>query len=203
MDDVTLGSLLSAKLCHDLVNPVGAARNGLDMMAEESDPAIRQEAQQLTADSLADALAKLKYLRLAFGTESLGHVMAEARKVAADLLKRGKVRLDWPEAAVEPGPAVVRLGLNLILVAADALPRGGTLAVDWTAGYIALTAQGDRAVLRPEVQAALTGKSDGVDADAKLAPAFLAAALAGKIGATISADAEEGRVRIVFSPEGA
>ena len=197
MDEVTLSGLLSAKLCHDLVNPVGAARNGLDLMADETDPALQKEALQLTNDSLADALARLKYLRLAFGSESPGHMIQEARKAATDLFARSKVELDWPEGGVEAAPAAVRLGLNLILVAADALPRGGSLQVDWQAERITITCTGERAVLRPEAQAALTMDGDGAGAEAKLAPAFLAAALARRVGAAITCEVDAERVRIV------
>lgn len=196
MDEVTLSGLLSAKLCHDLVNPVGAARNGLDLMADETDPALRQEALDLTRDSLGDALARLKYLRLAFGSESPGHMIQEARKAAADLFTRGKTRLDWPESGVDTVPAAVRLGLNLILVAADGLPRGGRLAIDWTAERITITGTGERAVLKPEARAALAGTADGVGIEPKLAPACLAAALAQRAGVTISSESGEGQIRI-------
>ncbi len=196
MDEVTLSGLLSAKLCHDLVNPVGAARNGLDLMADETDPALRQEALALTNDSLADALARLKYLRLAFGSESPGHMIREARKVAADLFSRGKVKLDWPAGDVDAAPAAVRLGLNLILVAADALPRGGVLAIDWQVDRITIAGTGDRAELKPEAQGALRGEGDGVGAEARLAPAFLAAALAQRAGVTIACDSAAGQIRL-------
>lgn len=194
MDEVTLSGLLSAKLCHDLVNPVGAARNGLDLMADETDPSLQKEALALTTDSLADALARLKYLRLAFGSESPGHTIQEARKAAVDLLRRGKVKLDWPETGVDASPAAVRLGLNLILVAADGLPRGGLLAIDWQAAQLTITGTGDRAVLKPEALAAL---ADGVGIEPRLAPACLAAALAQRAGVQIVSESGEGQIRIV------
>jgi len=203
VDDVILSGLLSAKLCHDLVNPVGAARNGLDLMADETDPALQKEALALTNDSLADALVRLKYLRLAFGSESPGHTIQEARKAAADLLKRGKVKLDWPETGVDASPATVRLGLNLILVAADGLPRGGVLAIDWQAAQLTITGTGDRAVLKPEAQAALAGMADGVGVEPKLAPACLAAALAQRACVRIASESGEGQIRIVCPVRGA
>ena len=95
---------------------------------------------------------------------------------------------------VLPDIALSRRNVVADIAVADA---EGSLQVDWQAERITITCTGERAVLRPEAQAALTMDGDGAGAEAKLAPAFLAAALARRVGAAITCEVDAERVRIV------
>jgi histidine phosphotransferase ChpT len=101
MDDAALdfASLLCSRLCHDLLNPVGAIGNGLELLVDEQDPGLRGQYMDLLADSVGVAQARLKYYRLAFGAAgSLGDRLAaaEVRALVESLVRaNGKLVLGW------------------------------------------------------------------------------------------------------------
>jgi hypothetical protein len=85
MDEIDFGALLCARLCHDLISPVSAARNGIAMVQDEADPAMRTDAMALTEDGLVDAIDKLKVYRIAYGVAGSGTTLAVARAAALGL----------------------------------------------------------------------------------------------------------------------
>jgi histidine phosphotransferase ChpT len=128
-----LASLLCSRLCHDLLSPVGALSNGLELLTEEKDPAMRQRCFELLEQSARTSADKLKFFRLAFGAAGgFGESIPTAEpKALIDALVAGKDRLTihWQVGAdALPKPAVKTL-LNLSLIAIEALVRGGTVDI--------------------------------------------------------------------------
>jgi histidine phosphotransferase ChpT len=166
-DDLRLVELLAARLCHDLVGPVGAVANGAELLIEDAtgrDP----EVINLIDGSARQASRRLQVFRAAFGTGgSLGgdSRMDEVRRLAAPLFDGSHTALDWPERELGgqsvTGQLTLKLGLNLVLIAHEALPRGGTvrMRVVTTPGRVMLraTAEGPSARLADEMRAALNG----------------------------------------------
>lgn len=128
MDDLRLAALLSSRLCHDLVGPASAVVNGLELL--EGEAALDGEAMAMIASSAGQIASRLQFFRAAFGVAS-GLTFVEARRVASLYFKEGKIVLDWPEGdASPPFPAgAAKILLNMLLLAADLLGRGGTLGV--------------------------------------------------------------------------
>ena len=62
-----LASLLCSRLCHDMLSPVGALSNGLELLADEKDPEMRRRCFELLEQSARISADKLKFFRLAFG----------------------------------------------------------------------------------------------------------------------------------------
>lgn len=158
-------SLLCSRLCHDLLSPVGALNNGLELLADEHDPDMRARCLELLADSARASANKLKFFRLAFGASGgLGDSIdtREARAALEGLFgDNHRVKLGWMvDAPSLPKPAVKVL-LNLALIAGDALVRGGQLDIgaEPTANGIdiAVRADGLRIVLDAELRGALLG----------------------------------------------
>ena len=128
---VDFASLLCSRLCHDLLSPVGALNNGLELLADETDPAMRARCMELLADSARASANKLKFFRLAFGAGggfSDRVDMAEAKAAVEGLLvDNRRTTLGWlVEAPSLPKPAV-RILVNLALIAVEALARGLSL----------------------------------------------------------------------------
>jgi histidine phosphotransferase ChpT len=128
---VDFASLLCSRLCHDLLSPVGALNNGLELLADETDPAMRQRCMDLLAESARTSANKLKFFRLAFGAAGgFGDQVdtREARAAIEGLLADNKrLEVQWlVEAAQLPKPAAKAL-LNLAMIGGDALVRGGSL----------------------------------------------------------------------------
>ena len=182
MNPVDLASLLCSRLCHDLMSPVGALNNGIELLADETDPEMREKCLELLADSARASANKLKFFRLAFG--AAGGFGEEIDTHEAEVALEG---LFGPERRIEFGWVVgdeklpkdaVKLLLNIAMLAGDALVRGGRLDVgaERRDGEIelAVRAEGPRILLDPVLRETLAkGVSDG-PVEARAAAAWLA-----------------------------
>lgn len=179
-------SLLCSRLCHDLLSPVGALNNGLELLADEDDPQMREQVLELLGDSARATAHKLKFFRLAFGAAGGYGAMietAEAREALAGLFgQEKKVELGWMVADAKLPKDAVKLLLNLALIAGDALVRGGRLDVGAERGAggieLAVRAQGSRLILDPTLRAMLVEGPAGKEGEARTAAAQLAYMLA-------------------------
>src|ERR1700689_14991 len=118
--DLKLAELLAARLCHELVSPIGAIANGLEILEDEPD--FAGDAGALIALSASAASRRLQFYRVAYGSVA---TVADAliRRVTTDLFVESKICVDWRIVAVPDGWG--KLACNLVLLAAEALPRGG------------------------------------------------------------------------------
>lgn len=132
LDDLDLTAFMSSKICHDLVGPVGAINNGLELLEEETDDETREYAFQLIQNSAQIAWARLEFARLAFGASAglgtaidLGH----AERIARAFVEEGRHQLKWtgPQGGVDKH--LTRLLLMLISISMHAIPAGGELHV--------------------------------------------------------------------------
>lgn len=159
-------ALLCSRLCHDLLNPVGAFNNGLELMADETDPEMRARCLDLLAESARTSAAKLKFFRLAFGSAGgYGDAVPpdEARQAIEGMFaSSGRVKVGWLVPNEALNKRATKVLLNLALIAGDALVRGGQLdiGVEVQPGRIelAVRGQGQKIVLDPEYRAALSGE---------------------------------------------
>ena len=191
---VHVASLLASRLCHDLVNPVGALNTGLEVLEGEQDAEMREHAMSLIKESAAKTVALLTFSRLAFGAsgEWEGTIDAgEAGALSRALYAFSKADLHWD---VAPGPlskAQARTLLNLVLIAERCVPRAGsTVRAEADGARVTVTATGARAKLSDDLTAALSGRTDTLDA--KATPAYLAHLLAAASGGSVSASLSEG-----------
>jgi histidine phosphotransferase ChpT len=132
VDDLDLVALICSRLCHDLAGSIGAVNNGVELLAEETDAAMREEAIGLIAQSASDAARRLSFFRLALGASgNTVEPMAfgELARVAKTYFDGGKLSLLLPglnDSLSKPLGKALLLGLSL---AAGALPRGGTVSL--------------------------------------------------------------------------
>ncbi|GLV25461.1 histidine phosphotransferase [Sphingobium sp. TomTYG45] len=163
-DSIEFASLLCSRLCHDLLSPVGALNNGLELMADETDPEMRQRCLDLLADSAKTSANKLKFFRLAFGSAGgFGDAVPthEARVAIEGMFAAGRVKVGWLVDDDMLDKLPVKVLLNLALIAGDALVRGGQLDIgaEKRPGVteIVVRAEGPKLVLDPDLRAALAG----------------------------------------------
>lgn len=203
MNAVDLASLLCSRLCHDLMSPVGAMNNGIELLSDEADPEMRERCLELLADSARTTASKLKFFRLAFGAAAgFGEEVdsGEARSALEGLLgSDGKIELGWMVAEPKLSKGAAKLLLNLALIAGDALVRGGRLDIGAETGEgteIAIRAEGPRIALDPALESTLTGGS-GESVEARTAGAWLAYSLAAEAGGVIQLSRPSDEVLVI------
>lgn len=192
MNAVDLASLLCSRLCHDLMSPVGALNNGIELLADETDPDMREKCLELLADSAQASANKLKFFRLAFG--AAGGFGEEIDTHEAEAALQG---LFGPERRIELGWVVsddklpkvgVKVLLNLALIAGDALVRGGRLDVGAEHNgeeiELAVRAEGPRILLDPMLRETLANGGTGT-VEPRAAAAWLANNLITDAGGSI------------------
>ncbi len=175
LDSLDLAALLCSRVCHDVISPVGAIVNGLEVLEEEKDAEMRGIALDLIKKSAETASARLQFCRLAFGAAgSVGASIdtGDAEQVTRGLFADGRTQLEWKGPRILLPKNKVKLILNLCLVAAGAIPRGGVVTVTLdgaeTETKINVTAKGTNARLPSHVPGLLSGapESNTVDAQA-------------------------------------
>lgn len=203
IDPLELAALIASRVCHDIISPVGAITNGLEVLDEERDEAMREFAMDLIRRSAAQASAKLQFARLAFGASGGAGAeidMQEAGRCAAALLERDKADLDWQVSAGMLPKVEAKLLMNLLILAANAVARGGVVQVnaarDGQETVIRLVAEGDRARLSAGVSEVLTDGAMPNPLDAHAVQPLYAAMLANEAGMSITLSEEEDRVII-------
>jgi histidine phosphotransferase ChpT len=201
-----LAALLCSRVCHDLISSVGAIVNGIEVLEEDKDEETKTFALDLIKKSAHQASAKLQFCRLAFGAAGSAGAqidLGDAEKVARGLLEDNKTTLVWNLPRELLAKNRVKLVLNMLLIAASAVSRGGTLTVDpcaageGSSGY-AVTAAGLNARLNPAVAELLSGSpTHAVDAHA-IQPLY-AGMLAGDCGLALSTQSDTGTVVLTAS----
>jgi histidine phosphotransferase ChpT len=184
-----LAALLCSRVCHDLISPVGAIVNGLEVLEEEKDEATKTFALDLIKKSATTASAKLQFCRIAFGAAGSAGAQidtGDAEKISRGFLEDDKTKLAWKLPRVFMAKNRVKLLLNMLLIAGQTIPRGGQLTVEPigtgdTMG-IKVTAAGTNAKVPPAVASLLAGEiGEGIDAH-RIQP-FYAGLLAKDCGA--------------------
>ena len=174
------------------MSPVGALNNGIELLADETDPDMREKCLELLGDSARATANKLKFFRLAFGAGGgFGEEIdtREAQSALEGLFgAEGKIELGWVVENEKLPKGAVRLLLNLALLAGDALVRGGRLDVGAERGdgeiELAVRAEGPRILLDPNLRETLATGGKGT-IEPRAAGAWLAHSLAAEAGGSI------------------
>jgi len=189
IEALDLAALLCSRVCHDLISPVGAIVNGLEVLAEEKDEETKAFAMELITKSARTASAKLQFCRIAFGAAGSAGAqidLGDAETISRGFFEDDKTKLAWnlPRALLAKNR--VKLLLNMLLVAGQTIPRGGKLTVDPLGegdrmGF-KVSAAGANAKVPPAVAALLAGDAGGASLDAHRIQPFYASLLAQACG---------------------
>jgi histidine phosphotransferase ChpT len=193
MDDrqsIDLAAMLCSRLCHDLLSPVGALSNGLELLAMESDAEMRANVMQLLEQSALISTNKLKFFRLAFGAAGgFGErvEIAEPKALIEALVAdKPNITIEWALAEPTLGKPAVKVLLNFAQIAIDALVRGGTLDIGAEmrdgACEIVVRAIGPKIAFDETIGKALDGSLDRADLTSRTAAAHMINLLATESG---------------------
>ena len=198
-----LAALLCSRVCHDLISPVGAIVNGLEVMDEDKDEETKVFALDLIKKSAKQASAKLQFCRLAFGAAGSAGAqidLGDAEKVARGLFGDDKITIVWNLPRELLPKNRVKLLLNMLLVAVGTIPRGGSITIDPAEGGkgFRLTASGLNARVAEATAGLLVG-SPAHPVDAHGIQPLYTGILARDCGLTVSAAAERESVVVTAS----
>ena len=185
-----LAALMCSRLCHDMLSPVGALSNGLELLADEKDPDMRARVIELLEQSAKTSTSKLKFFRLAFGAAGgFGDAVPveEAEEVISSLVADAKrVKLNWAITEQSLPKPAAKVLLNLAQIALDALVRGGTLDIgaEKRDGNIEIVARavGDRIAFDETIGRALQNEIEAAEITSRTAAAHMIALLASELG---------------------
>ncbi len=185
-----LAAMLCSRLCHDMLSPVGALSNGLELLVDERDPEMRARCMELLEQSARISADKLKFFRLAFGAAGgFGEAVPveEARDVMSALASDAKrVTLNWAISENSLPKPAVKVLLNLSQIALDALVRGGTLDIgaEQREGNFEIVARatGDRIAFDETIGRALQNETAPGEITSRTAAAHMIALLADELG---------------------
>src|ERR1700759_2349895 len=200
MTEIEFAALLVSRVCHDLVGPLGAVVNGMEVLEDERDPAMRADAIKLVTMSADQALARIQFMRIAFGAAGSAGAeldLGEIGRLVTGLLEGGKVQLVWNVPRAYWGKDWAKLLMNATLLAADCLPRGGTVTVEAgeTRGFHT-RAVSPHARLPEDVEKSIRGEAPGAAMAAPGIQPVLTHKLSSVVGAGLSIAAGEGFVEL-------
>ncbi|HYF54102.1 MAG TPA: histidine phosphotransferase family protein [Salinarimonas sp.] len=193
LDSLDLAALLCSRVCHDVISPVGAIVNGLEVLEDESDASMKEFALDLIRKSARQASARLQFARLAFGAAgSAGAAidLSDAEGVAKGFFGDEKTGLAWSAPRLLLPKNRVKLLLNLVVVASQAIPRGGQITVtvegDAKASRFTILSKGINARIPPHVEALMAAAPESGTVDAHGIQAFYAGMVARAAGMKVT-----------------
>jgi histidine phosphotransferase ChpT len=197
LESLDLAALLCSRVCHDLISPVGAVVNGIEVMEDDNDAETKTFALDLIKKSARQASAKLQFCRLAFGAAgSAGATIdtGDAESVSRGMLEDDKTKLKWNLPRVLLPKNRVKLLLNLLVLTGQTIPRGGTMTLDPlgegdSMGF-RITANGLNSRIAQAVPGLLAGETEGHPVDAHAIQPFYTGLLARTCGMTVTIAAE-------------
>jgi histidine phosphotransferase ChpT len=197
LEPLELAALLCSRVCHDLISPAGAIVNGLEVLEEDGDEETKKFALDLIKKSAKTASARLQFCRIAFG--AAGSAGAQVDTGDAETMARGfiedeKTKLSWnvPRALLPKNR--VKLLLNMLVIATQTIPRGGSLTVDAVGqgddtGF-RIVAAGLNARIPQHIPLLLEGSSESGTVDAHAIQPFYTGLLARACGLGVGLKSE-------------
>lgn len=207
LDALDLAALLSSRVCHDVISPVGAIVNGLEVLDEENDAEMRGHALALIKSSANEASSRLQFCRLAFGaagSKGASIDTGDAELVTRQLLADERTQLNWSVPRVLMSKNKVKLLLNLCLLADGTIPRGGVISVSSTGEdekiAFRIEAKGVNARVAAAIPGLLAGDCEEGSIDARAVQPYYTGLVARESGLDITVVAEPELVTIEAKP---
>ncbi|BCP54901.1 histidine phosphotransferase [Kaistia sp. 32K] len=194
LEALDLAALLCSRVCHDIISPVGAINNGLEVLDEETSEEMKSFAFDLIRKSARQASAKLQFARLAFGAAGSAGAeidIGDAEKVARGYMEGEKAAFEWTAPRALMPKNQVKLILNLVLMAVAAVPRGGLIKVTITGEPakpdVIFHCSGPSARIPAAFEKLIPGAIVDVNIDAHAVQPYYAGLLARTCGMTVAA----------------
>ncbi len=209
IEGLDLAALLCSRVCHDVISPVGAIVNGIELY-DSGDASMKEFSIDLVRKSSRQASARLQFARLAFGAAGSAGAMidtGDAANVAKAFFSDEKVTLTWEMTRALLPKNQVKLLLNLLMLAAGAVPRGGVIAVTGVItgeqGDFTITATGQNARIPNHAEDLIAGRGPNGVIDAHAVQPFYTGQIARAAGMSVAFAIEGDKVTIRATPKSA
>jgi histidine phosphotransferase ChpT len=163
-DTPDLAALIGSRICHDLISPIGAIGNGVELLMMES--SVNSPEMTLISESVAQANARIRYFRIAFGAADLRDqrvARAEVLAILSEQTRGSRLGIAWTSAS-ELARVEVKLSFLLLMCLENALPFGGKIVVTQEDDHWFIAAEADRIKKDDALWAHLTDPKAGIDA---------------------------------------
>jgi histidine phosphotransferase ChpT len=209
LDSLDLAALLCSRVCHDVISPVGAIVNGLEVLEDENEASMKEFALDLIKKSARQASARLQFARLAFGAAGSAGAsidLGDAEQVAKGFFQDDKITLTWAAPRILLPKNRVKLLLNLLVIATGAIPRGGSMQVNVTeegeGSSFIIMCKGINARIPPHAQELIAATPENGTVDAHGIQAYYAGmvARAAQMSVVFSIDAETVTIKALSLP---
>jgi len=205
-DPLELAALLCSKVCHDVISPVGAINNGIEVLEDEKSADMREFALELIAKSARQASAKLQFARIAFGAASSAGTqidLTDAAQVLRGFVEsEGKIALNFTPAPALMDKSAVKLLFNLAMIGMNAIPRGGKMRIetDLTDNRISVICEGLNARIASGVAETAGGDIGAHGVDAHSIQPYYTSLLARELGLQLGFESEGEKISITAVP---
>lgn len=192
-----LSALLGSRICHDLISPLGAIGNGIELLA--MNPNGQSPEVALIAESVENANARIRYFRVAFGAASAEASLSrgEIVEILKDLTKGSRVGIEW-DAMGSLNRADVKLCFLLVLCLESAMPWGGQIHVTGDGGQWLIGATSERFKIEPGLWELLVNPAAEIDITAAQVQFALVPETARALGRTVTTDIRDSYIKVSF-----
>ena len=162
-DTPDLIALLGSRICHDLISPIGAIGNGVELLM--MDGMVGSPELTLIADSVANATARIRFFRVAFGSAGSGDqriARSEVVNILGDLTRGARLVMDWQSPA-DLSRRELKLAFLAILCMENAMPHGGLLKIERAKSGWTLRGEAERLRITPELWELLSNPAVNID----------------------------------------
>lgn len=206
LGDLDLTALISSRICHDVISPVGAIANGLEVLDEEHDDQVREYALDLIRRSADQASAKLQFARLAFGAAGSAGTeigLPQIEDVSQGILDPEKHKVEFTSKLASLSKDKVKLLLNMFAIAITALPRGGRIAIDVSgdinAPSIKIACEGEGARMPERFHDLMVG-NNGFELDSMSIQAYYTVRMAAESNMSLGAEKDGSDIILTANP---
>ncbi|MEL7040572.1 MAG: histidine phosphotransferase family protein [Pseudomonadota bacterium] len=206
IEPARLAAYIASRICHDLISPVASVNSALELMAEPGDADMKAQAEQLLHNGAEAAGARIQLLRYAFGSAGLSDTAAdrhEVRQIVEGFMKSHKPSVEWEIETDHFSCGHARVLMNLVIMAASAVPRGGVVSLQVSNTddglSVAAHAKGPKARLSEFAASALSGNTPEEGWSAHTIQPLFAKMVASDLGGEISFSTGEEQVSFVVT----
>ena len=196
-----LASLISSRICHDLISPIGALNTAIEVLDDTESKEMHEDALKLIKLAASEASAKLSYLRIALGTNSTSKGVMnldELKLITENMFNTEKFSFNWDVSEIKLEKSIARILLNILMLAIQSIPRGGKVTIKIEEKYdklkLVTSANGIKSRLDKQTEDAFKGILPSEEIDGRVIQSFFTGILIDNLNGRIEAFKTDGNV---------